>query len=201
MQKFKIIAVFIIILMAIGAILFEEYNTPYAFKTSSSKESSPSFIKHPVPSISFSTLDGQNHMLSEMKEEIVLLHFWASWCGTCIAEFPDLLKLVESFNGRLALIAVSIDDREVLMSRFMAKLEKKAPELYSSPHIYWVWDKDKSLSLTRFNVVRLPETVFIDHNRMMTDKIAGRYDWFSDKTKQKLEALASKTKEEEKDSH
>ncbi len=39
----------------------------------------------------------------------VLLDVWATWCGNCIAEFPDLVRLAEAYDGRVAVVAVSVD--------------------------------------------------------------------------------------------
>ncbi len=62
------------------------------------------------------TLDGTNHTFSEVREEskLVLLEFWASWCGPCIAEIPHMKQAYERFkpNG-FEIVSFTIDeDRE-----------------------------------------------------------------------------------------
>ncbi len=59
------------------------------------------------------TLDGTNHKFSEVREEskVVLLEFWASWCGPCIAEIPHMKQAYERFkpNG-FEIVSFTIDD-------------------------------------------------------------------------------------------
>ena len=45
--------------------------------------------------------------LDEVKEPIVIVNFWASWCNPCVEEFPSMLKLVEALDGKVAIVAVS----------------------------------------------------------------------------------------------
>ena len=46
---------------------------------------------------------------SSLEDRLVLLDVWATWCGNCIAEFPDLVRLAEERGGEVAVVAVSVD--------------------------------------------------------------------------------------------
>ncbi len=188
MQKPKLIILSMIVLVALASMAYEQFSTPAVFSGVRTAQTA-SFKAASVPALSFKTLDGRVYALNDMKEKGVLLHFWASWCTTCLLEFPALLKTSQSFGEDVALVVVSIDDSEEAMNRFRGKLEKHKPDLFNNPHLYWVWDQDKTLSIKHFNAVRVPETVFINKDRMMTDKIAGKLDWSSDETKAKIKAL------------
>ena len=66
-----------------------------------------------APDFNLPTLDGTQLALYEVLEdkEVVLVDFWASWCGPCIATFPDLKELYSSFGSDgFEIIVISIDD-------------------------------------------------------------------------------------------
>lgn len=139
-----------------------------------------------IPDFSFATLDDVEHEITTMAEPVILLHFWASWCGTCITEFPALFELIQKHKGRVALIAVSIDDKYDVMTRFLQRFEKRQGLKTDRPHIYWVWDEGQKISRERFGVVRVPETIFIDRNRFMITKMVGETDWLGEKVSRRL---------------
>jgi len=57
------------------------------------------------------TTDGKTVQLSQMKGKVVLLNFWATWCGPCRKEIPDFLEVYKQYKGRgFEIIGVSLDD-------------------------------------------------------------------------------------------
>ncbi len=58
----------------------------------------------------FKDLDGKNVPLSTYKGKVVLLNFWATWCGPCKAEIPGFVELQEEYGDRLAIVGFSVDD-------------------------------------------------------------------------------------------
>lgn len=64
-----------------------------------------------VPDLTFKTLDGQPHKLSTLRGQIVVLNFWATWCGPCQEELPRLSQIAASYSGKpVSFVFISIDD-------------------------------------------------------------------------------------------
>lgn len=65
-----------------------------------------------APGFEVPTLDGGTIKLEDFRGKFVLLDFWATWCGPCIAETPNLKDAYEAFGdgGKFAMIGLSLDD-------------------------------------------------------------------------------------------
>jgi thiol-disulfide isomerase/thioredoxin len=70
------------------------------------------FVKNPdaAPAIALKDLDGKPVTLEEGKGKIVLLNFWATWCGPCRAEIPDLVDLQKRYADKLEIIGLATDE-------------------------------------------------------------------------------------------
>jgi thiol-disulfide isomerase/thioredoxin len=64
-----------------------------------------------ITDFSGKTADGKTFRLSDYKGKVVLLNFWATWCGPCIEEMPDLIKLQEKYGEKgFVVVGLSADD-------------------------------------------------------------------------------------------
>src|SRR5713101_228402 len=70
------------------------------------------FVKNPgaAPGFQLNDLDGKPLSLGAAKGKIVLLNFWATWCGPCRAEIPDLVDLQKRYADKLEIIALATDE-------------------------------------------------------------------------------------------
>jgi thiol-disulfide isomerase/thioredoxin len=184
-MKAKLIALLVILLVCTAAATYDLWQTP---TTAPPAEMAPVTAGQVIPEISVRTLEGKSYFLSTLPEKGIILHFWASWCAPCALEFPPLLKKIAEANGNLALVAVSIDDSRPNMDEFLVRLKARGINT-DQPHVYWVWDQDKSISLKNFQTVRAPESVLIDRKRRMTEKVAGDPGWAGEQMSRKLLAL------------
>lgn len=66
----------------------------------------------PAPAFSAQTLDGETVTLADLKGKVVLIDFWATWCGPCVRAMPTIQSLHEKFADKgLVVVGVSLDDR------------------------------------------------------------------------------------------
>ena len=66
-----------------------------------------------APDFTLSTPDGNPISLSSLKGKVVLIDFWASWCGPCRKENPNLVKLYQKYKSKgFTILSVSLDDDE-----------------------------------------------------------------------------------------
>ena len=81
-------------------------------------------------------LDGHQIALSDMRGKITLVNFWATWCGPCRAEIPDLVELQDRYPDQLQIIGVSLDESGPETVRaFADTFEMNYPVVMTTPEI------------------------------------------------------------------
>ncbi|MFB6249551.1 MAG: TlpA disulfide reductase family protein [Salinibacter sp.] len=92
----------------------EEPSPEKAPRTSTEARSGTTYQTDPVPApdTTLETLDGQTINLAEQKGKVILVNFWATWCGPCRKEIPDLIDLYSSMQEEgLMVVGVAVDDK------------------------------------------------------------------------------------------
>src|SRR3989304_10161988 len=75
-----------------------------------------------VPSFTLRKDDGKVLALGDLRGKIVVLNFWATWCGPCIEEMPSLNRFTEKYAGKgVDVVAVSLDEDPDAYREFLAK--------------------------------------------------------------------------------
>jgi peroxiredoxin len=117
----------------------------------------------------FTIQDADNKVaLSEFHGRVVVLNFWATWCGPCVEEMPSLVQLQQRFKDKgVAVVGVSIDVDADAYHKFLKDYkidfrtvrdpDQKTPSLYGS----FKW----------------PETYIIDRNGIVRRKFIGAVEW------------------------
>jgi len=117
----------------------------------------------------FNVSDGTTSIhLANYRGKVVLVNFWASWCGPCVEELPSLLALHHE-QPDLAILAVSVDEDEDEYKSFLIRR-----------HVDLLTVRDPSESAAKlFHTEMWPETYIIDRQGVIRRKIIGAQDWSS----------------------
>ena len=74
-------------------------------------------------------MDGADVQLASFKGKVILVNFWATWCGPCKAEIPSLVELQEQYGKDLVILGVSVDDPVEKMRPYAAQYKINYPLL------------------------------------------------------------------------
>jgi cytochrome c biogenesis protein CcmG/thiol:disulfide interchange protein DsbE len=82
----------------------------------------------PAPDFTLTTLDGDTYRLADLKGQVVVINFWASWCGPCRVEAPALQKVWERYqNQGVTFLGVAYTDTERGAREFIAQYSQTYP--------------------------------------------------------------------------
>jgi thiol-disulfide isomerase/thioredoxin len=88
------------------------------------------FVRNPDPAPDFKLagIDGKPVTLAESKGKVILLNFWATWCGPCRAEIPDLIELQNKYKDHLQILGLVVDDDDPgAIKKFVGKFHINYP--------------------------------------------------------------------------
>jgi cytochrome c biogenesis protein CcmG/thiol:disulfide interchange protein DsbE len=130
-----------------------------------------------APDFSRTDFAGRPVHLADYRGKLVLLNFWASWCGPCLQEMPRFFGWQKDYGARgLQIIGVSMDDDGAAAERLLARRPAPYPMLLG----------DAKLGETFGGVRGLPLTFLIDPR----GRIAGRYEGDADLAKMEAQIKA-----------
>lgn len=109
----------------------------------------------PAPDFTLESRQGENLRLEDFRGEVVMLNFWASWCGPCRQEMPLMDDLYARYKDLgFTILAVNVDENRDEAHRFLDKVPVSYPILY---------DPESDVS-ELYEVQAMPTTVMIDRD-------------------------------------
>ena len=116
------------------------------------------------------TLDGKVVKTSELAGKVVLVNFWATWCGPCKEEMPSLVRLEQQLDpARFTMLTVTTDLQRQGIAHFLSQLGVSLPVLF---------DEDQEVSRS-FMVRGLPTTIVIARDGTLVGRAVGPRAWDS----------------------
>lgn len=108
-----------------------------------------------APDFTLKSNQGSNIRLEELRGEVVMLNFWASWCGPCRQEMPLMNDIFSKYQDLgFTILAVNVDENQEDADRFLSAVPVDFPVLYDS----------SSKVSEMYEVDAMPTTVMIDRD-------------------------------------
>jgi peroxiredoxin len=114
-------------------------------------------------------LDGAPHTLAAYKDNIVLLHFWATWCPYCRKEIPKLKQIVEEQGSHgVKVLAISVDEDVEALREFVRQQQLTYPVISEAAN--------KQSLAAMYEVSGIPTTYVIDRVGRLVGRFQGQGD-------------------------
>jgi peroxiredoxin len=135
----------------------------------------------PAPNFQLRDMNGQAVSLSDLRGKIVLVNFWATWCGPCRIEMPAMERLYRTYDRKdFEILAVSTDAQGVAVTRpFQQENQLTFPILH---------DADFRVGLS-YGARTLPMTFMVDRQGIVRQQIFGARDWEAPEAHQLIQML------------
>ena len=124
------------------------------------------FFRDPKPAPAFTVrdLEGRDISPASLRGKVVIVNFWATWCGPCRAEIPDLVALQEKYKDTLQVIGISEDEAGVeVVKRFAAEHRVNYPVAMMTPDIEKLYP----------GISALPTSFILDRESRVVQKHVG----------------------------
>lgn len=159
----------VIVFLLIGFVCYYSFFRP---QTGGEVVIEPTAQKESVvlPTKNLKLVEGTHLDFAKLKNKIVIMNFWASWCAPCIEEVPSLVELTKK-NKDIVVLAISGDSKIEDLVAFM----KSFPGFNQAP-FFQVWDNNQEV-LKNYNISKLPESFIFNRKGEMVKRVSGTLNW------------------------
>ncbi len=110
----------------------------------------------PAPDFTVYDVDGNPHKLSDFRGKPVILNFWASWCGPCKSEMPDIEKAYQRYGEEIHFLIVDLTDG------YQETVESGSAYIAQQGYTFPVYYDTEMEGAMAYGVSGIPVTYFID---------------------------------------
>jgi thiol-disulfide isomerase/thioredoxin len=124
------------------------------------------FFRNPTPvaAVTMRTLDGRTISSADWRGKVTIVNFWATWCGPCRAEIPDLVALQKKYDKYVQIVGISQDEAPPdVVQRFAAERQVNYPIVMSTPELETAFP----------GIYALPTSYLIDREGRIVQKHVG----------------------------
>jgi len=115
-------------------------------------------VQSAAPDFTLKSASGENLKLSEYRGDVVLINFWASWCGPCRQEMPVLSALHDKYKPLgFTVLGVNVEEDSSKARRLLQDIPVSFPVLFDN----------ESVVSKQYDVVAMPSTVLVDRDGNM----------------------------------
>jgi cytochrome c biogenesis protein CcmG/thiol:disulfide interchange protein DsbE len=135
------------------------------FQTSSANKEELPKVGFKAPYISLQGLDGKTYSFETLEGKPVVINFWASWCGPCKLEAPELVRLYEKYKEEVEIYAVNLTSNDKVRDTkaFADHFGFEFPVLLD----------EKGDVADLYQIQAIPSTFFVNSKGMITYKATG----------------------------
>ncbi len=109
----------------------------------------------PAPNFTLKSLSGENIKLNDLRGEVVMINFWASWCGPCRQEMPLLERLYKRYQPMgFTLLGVNVEEDSQMAINWLKDTPVTFPILF---------DRENEVS-EKYHVIAMPTTLLLDRD-------------------------------------
>jgi peroxiredoxin len=133
-----------------------------------------------APNFSIVTEQGKTVTRSDFGGKILMLNFWATWCSTCMEEFPSMNQFAQEYKDKgVVVLGVSNDKNERLYKRFLSQM-----------HVSYDTARDPEANISAsYGTFQLPETYIIDRNGKVLEKADNWFNWMDPKFLERVDFM------------
>jgi len=102
------------------------------------------------PEIAFTSVDGREINIADLKGQVVLIDFWATWCGPCMAGLPELLETYEKFHPQgFEILGINMDQDVKSLEKTVKENDMKWPQSFAS-------ENDNNRIAIKYQIAAIP---------------------------------------------
>lgn len=117
----------------------------------------------PAPNFALNDSEGNRVQLSDLRGKVVIINFWATWCGPCRQEFPELQKAATRQGSDVVVLALDQSESTDKVTRFRDKFNASFPILMDTTNAVF----------NSYGLSGIPDTIFIDRDGIVREVVAG----------------------------